>query len=214
VVSVQSTFDNISLLVTVPTFDPKHAIAPCDEEKKVVNFSQVAAAFCLDKIVQQSDLMAMQERIKSNHQEGLTYKERLQQIKAFTAGQVFRAKGCRVGKDIRDIYLDRSADEKCEGNIKHWQGQETYSKIQEEVKALLLSNVELANMTVKQLLILLCPLKRKENGATPILKKMMLEKYGQWKDLLRLIFEDLTDGKMVEEEGGDAVEVEEVREDE
>ena len=48
----------------------------------------------------------------------------------------------------------------------------------------------------------------------PPLNKMMLEKYGQWKDHPPLIFEDITDEEVVEEEDGGAMEVEEVLEDE
>ena len=27
-------------------------------------------------------------------------------MKTFTAGQLFKAKGCRIGKDIHDIYVE------------------------------------------------------------------------------------------------------------
>ena len=30
--------------------------------------------------------------------------EKLKTMKTFTAGQLFKAKGCRIGKDIHDIY--------------------------------------------------------------------------------------------------------------
>ena len=79
---------------------------------------------------------------------------------------------------------------------------------------MLSSNAKLSKMTGIQLLILLHLLKRKEDGLTPTVKKMMLEKYVQWKDRLLLIFEDVSNGEVVEEEGGGVVETDEIPEDE
>ena len=69
---------SVTDLATVPTFDPKYAITPYDKDNKVANLRQGTAAFCLDKNIQQSNLIAARERIKSTHQEVLMYKEWLQ----------------------------------------------------------------------------------------------------------------------------------------
>ena len=52
--------------------------------------------------------MSARERMKSNHEEGLCYKERLKKIK-FTTDHFFKAKECRVSKDIIDIFNENNA---------------------------------------------------------------------------------------------------------
>ena len=93
-------------LVTCPTFDPKYEMCPVPEEKKAVNFSSGFASFALDKLVSSHDLMSARERIRSNHEKGMIFKEQVKMMKTFTAGQLFKAKGCRIGKDIHDIYVE------------------------------------------------------------------------------------------------------------
>ena len=45
------------------------------------------------------------ESIRESRDEGLSMKEKLAKMKQITAGQLFKAKGCRIGKDIFDIYM-------------------------------------------------------------------------------------------------------------
>lgn len=56
------------------------------------------------------DLQEAQARIKNNHAEGKTIKEKLREMKRFTAGKLFNAKTCRVGQSMLTVYeenLDR-----------------------------------------------------------------------------------------------------------
>ena len=59
-----------------------------------------------------------------------------------------------------------------------------------EASALLATGTEKHKMSNKQLKILLRPLKRKEYGATPTVKKIIQEKYEQWKHRALLTFDD------------------------
>ena len=93
-------------LVTVPTFNSELAIIPVEEEKKIVNFSGGTAAFCLDKMVSQHDLMATREHNAENQDERLTMAEKLKKMKSITAGQLFKAMGCHIGKDIFNIHKE------------------------------------------------------------------------------------------------------------
>ena len=88
----------------MPTFNPQYAIVPYTKEQETVNFSQGTAAFFLDKIVQHVDVQAAIECIKSNHHKGKSFQEKLKSMKLITVGQLFKAKGCRIGKDSMDIY--------------------------------------------------------------------------------------------------------------
>jgi hypothetical protein len=129
-------------LVTIPTFDPKYAVEQVDEEEKQLNFSQGMGAFVLDKIVLNSDMMASRERIKANAEEGLTYKERLKMMKGFTAGQVFKAKGCRIGKDINDIHKENSADARLERIESTRKERDAYAVLQSEAAAVSSLNIK------------------------------------------------------------------------
>ena len=100
---------NATNLVPVPTFDQSLAIIPYTSKQQVVNFSSGTAAFCLDKMVSAHDLMSVRERIKENRDEGLAMSDKLKEIKTITAGQPFKAKGCRIGKDIFQIHKENMA---------------------------------------------------------------------------------------------------------
>ena len=120
-----------------PTFNPDYAIVPYTSEQQVVNFSQGTAAFCLDKIVQHADVQAARERIKTNHQEGKSFQEKLRSIISITAGQLFKAKGCRIGKDILDIYNENTAAIAKEKVTKHRKHREEYIAIQDAANELM-----------------------------------------------------------------------------
>ena len=87
----------IDLTVSTQIINLEYASKPINEDKKVVNFSTVKAAFCLDKIVMHHHLQEARVRIKNNHAEGKTIEEKLRERKRFTAGKLFNAKTCRVG---------------------------------------------------------------------------------------------------------------------
>ena len=96
-------------LIMEPIFNPDYSIVPYTKEQEVVNFSQGTAAFFLDKIVHNIDVQATRERIKCNYQEGKSFQEKLKSMKSITPGQLFKAKGCRIGEDIMDIYNENTA---------------------------------------------------------------------------------------------------------
>ena len=182
---------DITDLVTVPTFDPKYAIVPYEEQTQIVNFSQGAAAFCLDKLVTQNDLMAARERIRDNRDEGLSMKQKLEKMKQITAGQLFKAKGCRIGKDIFGVHMANIKAEEAKRKENMRNEKDKYTAMQTEATNLLASGVELSKMTNKQLLVLLRPLTRKEDGPMPTVKKVMLERYEQWKNRPLLTFDQV-----------------------
>ena len=178
-------------LVMEPTFNPEYAIVPYTSEQQVVNFSQGTAAFCLDKIVQHADVQAARERIKTNHQEGKSFQDKLRTIKTMTAGQLFKAKGCRIGKDIMDIYNENIAAVAEEKVTKRRKNREDYIAMQHAANELMRTTpVDITKMSNKNLLVLLKPLKRKDDGPMPTKKQAMLQKYNEWKHRPPLTFDD------------------------
>jgi len=61
---------DVSNCVTLPTFNPDLAQIDYDESKKILNFGNGAAAWCLDNIVSQQDLMEARSRIRKNRDDG------------------------------------------------------------------------------------------------------------------------------------------------
>ena len=70
----------------------------------MVNFSGETVAFCFDMLILKHDLLTVRERIKDNGEEGLCMAAKLKNMKKITAGQLFKARVYRVGKDIFEIY--------------------------------------------------------------------------------------------------------------
>ena len=134
---------DVTDLVTVPTFDTKYAIVPVPEETRMVNFSSGIAAFTLDKLVQHQDLMVARERIKTNHEEGMSYKEKLKKMKTITAGQIFKAKGYRIGKDINAIYIENSKTATEELQVIVRKKKAENEVLQNEASAVLALNLEI-----------------------------------------------------------------------
>lgn len=120
-------------------------------------------------------------------------KEKLAKVKQISAGPLFKAKQCCIRKDIfviRMANVEASNTERDEIKIKEGK---TYTKQKHEANDVLESGVSLKKMTNKQFLALLCPLKRKGDGAIPTLKKYTVERYDQIKHRLPLIFDSVVE---------------------
>ena len=96
-------------LALVPTFQPDLAIVKYNPEQKVLDFGQGTAAWCLDSIVMNKDLMSARERIRKQQKVGKTLKEKIVESKKITAGYLFKAGSCRIGKTIFDIQKENMA---------------------------------------------------------------------------------------------------------
>ena len=184
---------DVTDIVTIPTFDPKYAIHPVDEERRIVNFSHGIGASTLDKIVRHDDMQAARERIREGRDEGLSLKERLSKMKQITAGQLFKAKGCRIGKDIFAIRTENAEANKKERDNIMRKEKENYLKWQQEASDVLASGVTLDKMTNKQLLALLRPLKRKGDKAMPTTKRDRIARYNETKHRPPLTFDSVAE---------------------
>ena len=90
-------------LAIMPTFNPDLAVVPYIADQQILNFGKGTAAWCLDSMVMSHDLMAARERIRKSQIEGQTIKEKLQECKRLTAGNLFKCGSCRIGKTVFDI---------------------------------------------------------------------------------------------------------------
>ena len=104
-------------------------------------------------------------------------------MKSITAGQLFKAKGCRIGKDIMDIYNENTAAMVKEKVTKRRKDREEYIVMQDAANELMQTTpVDVTKIANNNILVLLKALKRKDDGPMPKVKKAMLQKYNEWKD--------------------------------
>ena len=84
----------------IVTFDPQYLVQ-YEPNPPALNFSTGPAAFCLDDIVRNKDLMESRERIKNERKERKSISELVQEQKgAFSAGKAFNAGLCEIGKTV------------------------------------------------------------------------------------------------------------------
>ena len=146
-----------------------------------MNYASGTAAFCLESIVKNSDLQNARERIKREQKIGKTISERiLEQKGAITAGKLFQAGSCRIGKTVFDL-VNTNAD-----NIKRAAKEKG-----EALKVALLEKIRKANkvrelgkpndkLTIGQLKILLAPLKRTDDKKLPTKKNELIALLVEW----------------------------------
>ena len=105
VLPIQKRFEITDLIDTsTQVIDARYASKPVPDVKKVANFSQGTASFCLEKIVMQHDLNRARSRIKRNREEDKSLVGKIREMKGITAGRLSHAKSSRVGKTILQVY--------------------------------------------------------------------------------------------------------------
>ena len=171
-----------NLIDLSPTFDAKFISEPIPEEKKKGNYSTGVAAWCLDNIVQQHDLHAARGRIKKNREVGKSLKEKLVESKGITAGRLFKAGSCRIGKTIFDIQKENRAQAEEVASKKERDAKVAYRKARDAADTIIAKNPNPKSWSNAELKLILTPLKTKDDGAMPTLKKKMLEAYETWKN--------------------------------
>ena len=81
-----------------------------------------------------------------------------------------------------DIYNENTAAIAKEKVTKHRKHREEYIAIQDAANELMQTTpVDVTKISNKNILVLLKPLKRKDDGPMPTVKKAMLQKYDEWK---------------------------------
>ena len=189
VLPIQKRVEITDLIDTsTQVIDPRYASKPVPDVKKVANFSQGTASFCLDKIVMQQDLNEARSRIKRNREEGKSLVEKIRDMKGFTAGRLFHAKSSRVGQTILQVYKENIAVQEEAVNVRANNAAITYRAAKDTAEAILATGILISNMNNNQLKTILLPLKTKDDGAMPTRKKDMIAAYDRWKNRAPPIF--------------------------
>ena len=139
------------------------------------------AAFCIDIIVHHADQMEARERIKFERETGKIIKQKIGEQKgAVSAGKAFGAGTVRLGKMIFDLVSAGKTENRRIMNEKVAKARQDHKKKQAAASVILALGKHPRELTVAQLKVLLGALKRPDDGAVPIQKRVMLEKLEEW----------------------------------
>ena len=171
--------DNYAIIdETAPTIDVQY-LPPVAAHQKP-NVQNGMAAWCLDAIVANQDLMESRLRIKKNREDGQSMSEKLKNIKRMTAATMFLCGTTRLGEDIKDSvqrsflnHAEKQAESQRNAEEAHRKNIQAY----DDVMAL---NLSPTSWNVSQLKVVLKPLKTKDDGAMPALKADLLAKWYLW----------------------------------
>ena len=124
--------------------------------------------------------MGAREQIKRERQEGKTLLEKIKAQKGrFSAGKAYNANIVRIGETVLELLVGTEITTAQEVAAKQQQTREEYTAkvaAANEVKGL---GKLPAQLTIKQLKVLIAPLKRKGDGAMPTAKAALVSKLAE-----------------------------------
>ena len=122
-----------------PNYDVKFA-APSVRENEL-NFGTSADGSMLESRVVHSDIMSAQNRIAKNREHGSTFKERIQNYKRFTYGEIFRNDSSRLVQTILDVQRERKEDARVKQEGLYKKNKQEYRDNKQYINKLLTSLV-------------------------------------------------------------------------
>ena len=100
------------------------------------NVQNGMAAWCLDAIVANQDLMESRRRIKKNRKDGQSMSNKLKNIKRMTAATIFLCGTTRLGEDIKDSvqrsflnHVEKQAESQRSAEVAHRKSIEAYDAV-------------------------------------------------------------------------------------
>jgi len=80
-----------------PNYDPEYLLQKETKDVKTLNMSLRTAAFCLQTLVAHENLHQDRAQIKTNRDEGTSFREKIESAKRVSAGIVFKAGSTQLG---------------------------------------------------------------------------------------------------------------------
>ena len=146
-----------------------------------MNYSSGTAALCLDSIVRHGDLMNARERIKRERNEGKTITERIKEQRgAVTAGKLFNAGACRIGKIVFDLVNANAENNRIAAKEKGDAARLVLLQKVDKANTIRALNKPNSQLNNEQLKILCAALKRDGDKAIPTLKADLLSRLREW----------------------------------
>ena len=172
---------------TASTFSSQQSTINTDISKRL-NYRSSTSAFCVDALVQNEDLMRSRERIKEEKGKGKDVREQLKSVKKLTAGKLFKIGTTRLGKTLLDIHHENIINESIRERERLIKEKNKYDESVMKPKQILDKNVPFDNLKVKEMHLVLAPLKRK-GDKWPTKRHDLIALYPQVKDRAPLEFE-------------------------
>ena len=166
---------------STPCFELNYLTAPPTEPREKMNYSSGTAALCLDSIVRHGDLMNARERIKRERNEGKTITERIKEQRgAVTAGKLFNAGACRIGKTVFDLVNANAENNRIAAKEKGDAARLVLLQKVDKANTIRALNKPNSQLNNEQLKILCAALKRDGDKAIPTLKADLLSRLREW----------------------------------
>ena len=138
------------------------------------------AAYCLDAIVQNQDLMDARERIRRNREEGESVSDNLKVIKKMAAARMFILGKMRLGEDIRDSVQVNYNKHVQAVATKAVKDAASYRVTLTNYNSVLALNINPQTWNLTQLKQVLKPFKTKDDAAMPTKKADLYTRYLSW----------------------------------
>ena len=173
------TGNYVTIDESLPTLDLQYLSQNTTPSKP--NLKGGMAAWCLDAIVRNDDLMASRERIRRDNVEGQSVSEKLKQIRGMTAAKMFLLGETRLGEgvlqNVETSYNSKLAKQREDAQKK----AETYQITLRDAEAVHALKLDPSAWNITQLKAVLKPLKTKEDTAMPTKKAKLLERWLLWR---------------------------------
>ena len=138
------------------------------------------AGSVMQTLYREAEMSGVRERIKENMNTGVSVKDRLKTVKKLTAGQLFKAGSCRVGKTCFEIVKEKHREKLDMQKKIADKNKNKLKKLRDKADKVKESNKTIEQMNVSELTTMLRYYKRKEDGKLPTLKRKMQELLSQW----------------------------------
>jgi hypothetical protein len=139
-----------------------------------LNVSSGVAGNVIANLFQKAELHGVRERITKNRNSGTTLKEKLAVCKSVTAGKLFMAGSCRLGKDLEMEVTNRHIKKLDQTKAAKNKKIDKVRKLRREVDNIKLTGVQIEDMNVAQLKSMVTYYKSKEDGKTPSRKSDLI----------------------------------------
>ena len=130
--------------------------------------SSGVAGNVIANLIQKAELHGVRERITKNRNSGTTLKEQLAVCKSVTAGKLFMAGSCRLGKDLEMEVTNRHIKKLDQTKAAKNKKIDKVRKLRREVDTIKLTGVQIEDMNVAQLKSMVTYYKSKEDGKNTI----------------------------------------------
>ena len=145
-----------------------------------MNTSTGQAGDCMKALISSKLIQETRERINENMTKGQTIKEQLLKATRITASIVIKARSFRLNEDVfaahqqieklkRQNIIDKIKEDEKKYNTNYKYAEEVWAK-----------KDKLEAMTIKELMTICKPLKRKYDGPIPKKKIELIAKYKEW----------------------------------